>query len=57
MTTDKDLEIIGEALDHSPHRKVMTQAMLRSLERADPELVKAGLLGAKKKGLFKPQKG
>jgi hypothetical protein len=57
MTTDKDLDMIGQDLDHSPHRKVMAPAMIRSLERADPDLVKAGLLGAKKKGLFKPQKG
>ncbi|MGB9005157.1 MAG: hypothetical protein WCB96_05475 [Candidatus Aminicenantales bacterium] len=57
MTTDKDLNMIGQDLDHSPHRKVMTPAMIRSLERADPGLVKAGLLGAKKEGLFKPQKG
>jgi hypothetical protein len=57
MTTDGELEFIGDALDRSPHRKVLTPAMVRSLERADPDLVKAGLLGAQKEGLFKPQKG
>jgi hypothetical protein len=57
MTTDIDLEMIGEALDRAPHRKIMTPAMVRGLERADPDLVRAGLLGAKKEGLFKPQKG
>jgi hypothetical protein len=57
MTTDKDLDMIGQALDQAPHRKIMTPAMIRHLERVDPDLLQAGLLGANKKGLFKPQKG
>ncbi len=57
MTTDEDLEDIGDALDRSPHVRVMTPAMVRRLEPADPALVKAGLMGAKKEGLFKPPSG
>ena len=55
MTTDEKLEFMGDALDRSAHRKVLTPAMVRSLERADLDLVMAGLLGAKKEGLFKPR--
>lgn len=53
MTTDEDLEFLGDALDHSRHYRVMTAVMVRSLEPADPSLVRGGLLGAKREGLFK----
>ena len=56
MTTDEDLEYIGEKLDASRHFPVLTPAMIRSLSPADKDLVRAGLLGAKKAGLFKPRK-
>ncbi len=56
MTTDEDLEYIGEKLDAIKHIPVLTPAMIRSLNPADKDLVRAGLLGAKKTGLFKPQK-
>ena len=56
MTTDGELDFIGDALDRFPHRKALTPAMVRGLERADPDLVKAGLMGAKKEGLFKRKK-
>ena len=56
MTTDEDLEYIGDKLDEIKHFRVLTPAMLRALNLADKDLVKAGLLGAKLKGLFKPKK-
>jgi len=56
MTTDEDLEYIGEKLNATKHIPVLTPAMIRSLNPADRDLVKAGLLGAKKAGLFKPRK-
>ena len=56
MTTDDDLDFIGDALDRSRHYKVMTRKMIRELRRVDPALVKAGLLGADAEGLFKPKK-
>ncbi len=56
MTTDRDLSYIGDALDRARHYRVMTRAQIRSLEIADPILVKAGLLGANKAGLFKPKR-
>ncbi len=53
-TTGKDLGFIGDALDKSPHYQVLTPAMIRGLEPVDPVLVRAGLLGGDKKGLFRP---
>jgi hypothetical protein len=54
MTTDEDLEYIGDKLDAIKHIRVLTPAMIRSLNPADPDLVRAGLLGSKKSGLYKP---
>jgi len=55
MTTPDDVSWIGDALDRARHYRVMTPAQVRNLRRADPALVKAGLLGAKRSGLFKPK--
>jgi hypothetical protein len=56
MTTDEDISDIGDALDNARHYPVMTRAQIRDLTLTDPTLVKAGLLGANPKGLFKPRK-
>jgi hypothetical protein len=56
MTTDKDVSYIGDALDRARHIKVMTKGQIRNLQIVDKDLVKAGLLGAKKAGLYKPKK-
>jgi hypothetical protein len=56
MTTDQDLSDIGDALERARHYKVMTARQIRNLERADRDLVKAGLLGANKAGLYKPKR-
>ncbi len=56
MTTDKDIGDIGDALDRARHYRVLTRAQVRDLTMTDPDLVKAGLLGANPKGLFKPKK-
>jgi len=56
MTDEGSLDYIGDALDRARHYPVLTRAQLRDLERADPALVKAGLLGAKAEGLFKPKR-
>jgi hypothetical protein len=55
MTTDEDLEYIGDKLNTIKHIPVMTRGMIRRLNRADKDLVKAGLLGAKPEGLYKPK--
>jgi len=56
MTTDEDLEYIGDKLNIIKHIPVMTRGMIRRLNRADEDLVKAGLLGAKPEGLYKPKR-
>jgi len=55
MTTDEDLEYIGDKLNIRTHIPVLTRSMIRRLNLADPDLVKAGLLGARPEGLFKPR--
>jgi hypothetical protein len=56
MTTDGDLEYIGDKLNIIKHIPVMTRGMIRRLNRADKDLVKGGLLGAKPEGLYKPKR-
>jgi hypothetical protein len=56
MTTEEDLSYIGERLDEVKHFRIVTPAMARSLQKMDKDLFKAGLLGAKKAGLYKPKK-
>jgi hypothetical protein len=56
MTTDRDVSFIGDALDRARHYKVVTTGQIRNLERADKDLVKAGLLGANTGGLYKPKR-
>lgn len=55
-TADEDLGYIGDALDAAPHFRVLTPAMVRALNPADPDLIRAGLLGSKKSGLFRPKR-
>ena len=54
MTTDEDLEYIGDKLNIIKHIPVITRGMIRRLNRADKDLVKAGLSGAKPEGLYTP---
>ena len=56
MTTDGDLEYIGDKLNIIKHIPVMTRGMIRRLNRADKDLVKGGLLGARPEGLYKPKR-
>jgi len=55
MTTDEDLEYIGDKLNALRHIPVLTRGMIRRLNLADKDLVKAGLLGARPEGLYKPK--
>jgi hypothetical protein len=57
MTTDEDLEYIGDALDGSRHVRLLTPSQERSLRATDPALMEAGLLGSKPEGLYKPSRG
>ena len=53
---DDSLDAIGERLDEIQKFRPLTPAMIRNLSFADERSVKAGLLGAKAAGLFKPTK-
>lgn len=53
MTDEEDVSWIGDALDRARHTRFMTPAQMRDVLPADPALVKAGLLGADPRGLYK----
>jgi hypothetical protein len=55
MTTDKDLEFIGDKLESMRHIPIVNDSMIRNLKRASDSMIKAGLLGSNEAGLFKPQ--
>jgi hypothetical protein len=53
-TTDQDLEYIGDRLEQLRHFPVIKKEMITQLNKASDILLKAGLLGADEKGLYKP---
>jgi hypothetical protein len=54
LIQDKAMDIIGEALNEVRKYRIMTPAMTRKLTCVDKRSYKAGLLGSKQSGLFKP---
>lgn len=56
MTSENDLEFIGDQLFEVFHHKILTPSMKRNLSDADPDLVDLCFSGAIKEGLFIPQK-
>ncbi len=55
-TTDEDLEYIGDKIESLHHFPVVTKKMIRKLSPASDTMLKAGMLGSKPEGLFKPVK-
>ena len=55
-TTDEDLEYIGDKIETLHHFSVVTKKMIKKLYPASDSILKAGLLGSKAEGLFKPEK-
>jgi len=55
MTTDKDLEFIGDYLWEIYHHKILTRKVIRSLSPADADLIDLCFSGSIKEGLFKPE--
>ncbi len=51
---DNAMDDIGDALNNIRKYRIMTPAMARKLSRVDQRSYKAGLLGSKQSGLFKP---
>ncbi|MDH4197331.1 MAG: hypothetical protein OEW05_08000, partial [Candidatus Aminicenantes bacterium] len=56
MTTDEDLETIGDFLTNLNHAPVVASAHVRRLNRATPALLESSLLGADRSGLYVPRK-
>lgn len=54
MTTDEDLEFIGDKLESMKHYPLVTEKMVANLSRASEISLKAGMLGSNEEGLFKP---
>ena len=54
--TDEDLEYIGDKIESLRHFPVVTKKMVKGLYYASDSMLKAGLLGSKPEGLFKPAK-
>lgn len=54
MTTDEDLEYIGDKLESMRHFPVVDEEMIKNLKKASESMIKAGLLGSNEEGLFKP---
>jgi hypothetical protein len=54
-TTDDDLEYIGDQLEKMHHFPIINEAMIKNLNRASDTMLRAGLLGSKVEGLFKPK--
>jgi hypothetical protein len=55
-TTDEDLEYIGDKIESLHHFPLVTKKMIRQLSKASDTMMKAGMLGSKPEGLFKPKK-
>ena len=56
QTDEDDLNWIGDHLDALQHLPVVTSAQVRALAPVDPDLVRAGFLGANPAGLFQPER-
>ncbi|MBU1011453.1 MAG: hypothetical protein KKG99_00490 [Bacteroidetes bacterium] len=55
MTTDADLEHIGDKLDSMKHNPLISNEAASELSEVSPYLVEAGLMGSNPEGLFKPE--
>ena len=53
MTTDRDLEPIGDALTAARHVRILTPAMIRSLRKVDRRSYEAGMVGLDRRGLYR----
>jgi hypothetical protein len=55
-TTDEDLEYIGDKIESLHHYPVASGKMISRLYKASESMMKAGMLGSKPEGLFKPNR-
>jgi hypothetical protein len=55
MTTDRNLEFIGDYLWGIYHHKILTQKLVRMLSPADKNLIDLCFFGSIEEGLYKPE--
>ena len=55
-TTDEDLEYIGDKVESLHHFPVVSKKMIKKLNIASDSMIRAGLLGSNKDGLYKPKR-
>ncbi len=55
VTTDEDLEFIGDKLEKMHHYPVADKKMINNLKKASDTMLKAGTMGSNEEGLFKPK--
>ena len=53
--SDSDMEVIAQRLDSARHFALLTRAMVRALSPVDARTFKAGLMGARDAGLYRPK--
>lgn len=56
MTTDDDLEFIGDYLFTIKHNEILDARSIKSLSPADKDVLEICFIGSDPKGLFKPKK-
>lgn len=55
MTTDENLDYIGDYLYEIRHHEILSRKMIRGLSRADNDIVAMCFGGAVKEGVYKPE--
>jgi len=55
MTTEENLDFIGDYLNETSHNKILTAKQIRNLSRADDNLVNLCFNGAAADGVYKPE--
>ena len=56
MTTEENLDFIGDYLNEIKHNKILSTKQVRKLNLADDDLVKLCFEGAVKDGIYRPKK-
>ncbi len=56
MTTEEDLEFIGDYLYRIKHHKILNKKQIKSLNNADKDIVDLCFSSSVKKGLYKPDR-
>ncbi len=55
MTTEENLDFIGDYLNDIKHKRILTPKQIRSLSQVDDDLVKLCFNGSVEEGVYKPE--